>query len=248
MSTQQDGKKIKSTVRTIIEIVAVLASIATIVSLYIQKQANDEDATKVALLEEQRNFMATVAASGGDQVSLLATQNAINIKILTLAPSLPTIQVVNELQPTLASTPIVSLPTSTIIPNTPSPIPQISAIDGVWDVQVIADRIEGNDGIIKSVARSAKWVITLNQSGEFLNGELIGAIDACKDANISGTVINNQVEFIVHYVGSCCPNEKMKFAGTLYPDNNLLTGNIEPVNIPTSNCELWFANITANKR
>jgi hypothetical protein len=128
------------------------------------------------------------------------------------------------------------------------------SISGVWDFKVKTNRGVGTDGFIRKESRSYEWVIRLKQEGQKLSGDLIGGRgsrgeNVCADADVSGSVNDGSITFVVTYQGSCCNQEQMKFTGELSDDGKTLTGSLEPVDVPRSySCSLWYADITAIKR
>lgn len=129
-----------------------------------------------------------------------------------------------------------------------------SSMSGVWDFKIKTNRGVGTDGFIRKESRSYEWVIRFTQEGRKLSGDLVGGRgsrgeNVCADADISGSVNEGSVTFVVTYQGSCCNQEQMKFNGELSDDGKSLTGSLEPVDVPRAYlCNLWYADITAIKR
>ncbi|WP_041622656.1 hypothetical protein [Oscillatoria nigro-viridis] len=117
-------------------------------------------------------------------------------------------------------------------------------INGYWNLQV---RINGFTQPGLSNERDYLIITSLNQNESKLTGNFIAASsNACKQAQISGTVQNNQVNWVINYTGSCCKNAQMRFEG-VRRSAEVIEGKLTPVGTP-SNCSLWFADVTATKR
>ncbi|MCT7980984.1 hypothetical protein [Laspinema olomoucense] len=91
------------------------------------------------------------------------------------------------------------------------------------------------------------WLLTsLEQNGIELSGQILDASQsACTDAEISGTVEGNQVNWIMHYTGSCCRGGMMKFEGVMVSPTTI-EGTLVPVGSSPPNCTLWSANVVAS--
>ena len=129
----------------------------------------------------------------------------------------------------------------------------VSSMSGIWDFKLSVNRMVGRDGFVRKQLRSFEWVIRFKQEVEKLSGDLVGGRGSrgegvCADADVSGSVKGGRINFIVAYQGSCCSQEQMKFVGELSDDGTTLTGNLEPVDVPRTYCELAYADVTAVKR
>jgi hypothetical protein len=151
-----------------------------------------------------------------------------------------------------------SIPTDTPAPPTniatPTSLPSLPPtfappITSIWDFTVTVNKDIYSDGFIKKVNRTHNLVVRLNLNEDKLNGEYIGTNnDACSNATIQGSVQGNNVYYIVHYNGSCCRGAEMEFIGTFSEDTTRLTGIYQPVDIPSGDCQLWYADILATRR
>lgn len=135
---------------------------------------------------------------------------------------------------------------STPVPITKTSIPPENS---VWDFNVRLNQDMGSDGFINDASREYNLVVRLNLTEDQITGEYIGASgNACSDATINGTIQNNVVYFVIYYSGGCCGGNEMEFIGTFDGDKSMLTGTLEPVDIPVGSCILWFADVTATRR
>jgi hypothetical protein len=118
-------------------------------------------------------------------------------------------------------------------------------INGYWNLQV---RINGFTQAGLSNERDYLIITSLNQNESKLTGNFIAASStACKEAKISGSVQNNKVNWVINYTGSCCKDAQMRFEG-VRRSAEVIEGKLTPVAGTSSNCSLWFADVTATKR
>lgn len=144
-------------------------------------------------------------------------------------------------------------PTVTVAPTeipTENNTPVLSGdLTGDWDMIVNVNRGLNADSTIVQADDVYNIAIVLSQNGGNLDGEFLEASsNACDEATISGAVQGNQVNWTIYYTGSCCNESEMRFEGEIRNNRTVITGELIPVGVPSSNCRLWWADLEAVKR
>jgi hypothetical protein len=131
--------------------------------------------------------------------------------------------------------------------------PSQPSVAGLWDFELDVTHMVGRDGFVRKERRFFEWVIRFRQDGNKLTGDLVGGKGSrgegvCADAAIEGSINGRKIQFTVAYQGYCCKDEQMDFVGQLGDDEKSITGKLEPSDVPTSYCDLVYADVKAAKR
>ncbi len=107
-------------------------------------------------------------------------------------------------------------------------------VTGHW---IFESAIEGGvtgTGELNNKIEKYELAIQLIQDGNTLKGMYLGATNGmCGKARLSGTVIGNQIEWLVTYIG--CSGIRKTFKGEIirYQEDIRIKGNTTPINTPT---------------
>jgi hypothetical protein len=145
-------------------------------------------------------------------------------------------------------------PTPPVPPPPNQALAQENTVTGDWQFDVEIYRVLQSDGGTRDEKGHVTIVARLSEVTNGFRGSYIDASgssatggSACTEAEISGTIKDNQVKWVTHYTGACCQAAEMMFEGTISPDRKAMTGTLSPVRPPPAGCEVWWANVTGTR-
>jgi hypothetical protein len=122
-----------------------------------------------------------------------------------------------------------------------------TALTGDWELNYEIYRWLRSDGSTVEVNERATVVARFSAIEKGFTGRyLYVSGDACVDAEINGSVQDNQVNWKTRFTGPPCQGAEVVFEGTLNPDGITMTGTVSPVR-PSPEGRAAWARVTARK-
>ena len=124
------------------------------------------------------------------------------------------------------------------------------SLTGEWTINYDAYSNVDSSGNVKEIDKNYTRYVNLAQNKSIITGELTAAGSGlCTSATINGELKGNNINWTLHHTGSCCPNAKSSYQGTI--DYSLssteIVGKMKPLANPPEECYLWYANFVATQ-
>jgi hypothetical protein len=130
-----------------------------------------------------------------------------------------------------------------------------SYLTGQWRISFQVDRIMDSSGMVRQpIDNYYTKYANLIHDQSVITGNLVNldSSDSCNDAKITGKVVDNSIEWVLQYTGSCCPNAKSIQKSTInyylnswFGNGIKIVGDAKPLSTPPQNCNMWFAKFEA---
>ena len=127
-------------------------------------------------------------------------------------------------------------------------------LTGKWEITYNVESIMDSTGDVRDTYDYTTKYANLTHNKSTITGNLVDGGEGCADAKINGKIVDNSVNWTLEYTGSCCPQTKSTYQGTVDYDLTSvfgggikIAGNMEPKGKPAPNCSMWFANFTATQ-
>jgi hypothetical protein len=121
----------------------------------------------------------------------------------------------------------------------------VRSFDGEqWEVVVSSERVLDEAGQIQDFDFDYELVLEMTSNSNQLTGQYLGAeYPACGIASFEGTVVGDEMEWVVTYSGDCCGGAQMSFNGTIAADGQSIAGQFTPIGRPPEACWTWWADV-----